>query len=476
MPEEQAFNLLVKIMFNYQLREIYKTNFENLHTRFYQLDMLIQELLPDLHDHFSDLNIEIHMFASQWFLTLYTAKFPLHMVFRIMDLFLHDGINVLFSIGIALLKQSQKDLLSLDFEGVLKYFRVNLPKKYRNESSLKDLIQVWLQIRGKITDKKLKKYEKMYLTQKELDALREDPLVRLEKQNKHLTNTVRRLELENDDLANEFIDSRMSLSKQLDEQRDLNEQLKLDLAKFKRDSHLLVNEQEDTIKKYSKELEALKSLWRNQSEKYEHEIERQQVIINEYKQICNKLSTKIEANSTCKILFEQFFMKFKSIKLCDDCNEKYANDLELNKLISTIIDLINDTNDVPSSGEQSIQSISNSVSSNSIATNDHNSQTQSLDKIKQLELELARVKLELVDAQCKNQEYKHKFKQIQLQQADTQETFKVPLPPNSLASSMSSLTSPGVKSNGNSWLTKTFSQFKEATNQVVQKVKNQDNN
>ena len=31
MPEEQAFNLLVKIMFQYQIREIYKTNFENLH-------------------------------------------------------------------------------------------------------------------------------------------------------------------------------------------------------------------------------------------------------------------------------------------------------------------------------------------------------------------------------------------------------------------------------------------------------------
>jgi Rab GTPase-activating protein 1 len=475
MPEEQAFNLLVKIMFNYQLREIYKTNFENLHTRFYQLEMLIQELLPELHDHFSDLNIETHMFASQWFLTLYTAKFPLHMVFRIIDLFLHDGINVLFSIGIALLKQSQKDLLSLDFEGVLKYFRVNLPKKYRNESSLKDLIQAWLQIRGKISDKKLKKYEKMHLTQKELDALKEDPLVRLEKQNKHLTNTVRRLELENDDLANEFIDNRMSLSKQLDEQRDLNEQLKLELARFKRDSHLLVNEHEDTIKKYSKELEALKNLWRTQSEKYEHEIERQQVIINEYKQICNKLSTKMEANNTCKILFEQFFMKFKSIKLCNDCNEKYASDLELNKLISTIIDLINDTNDVvSSSGDQSIQSISNSVSNSSIAINDQNSQIQSKDKIKQLELELARVKLELVDAQCKNQEYKHKFKQIQLQQTDSHETFKIPLPPNSLASSMSSLTSPGSRTNG--WLTKTFSQFKEATNQVVQKVKNHDNN
>ena len=34
------------------------------------------------------IHIETHMYASQWFLTLFTAKFPLPMVYSIMDLFL----------------------------------------------------------------------------------------------------------------------------------------------------------------------------------------------------------------------------------------------------------------------------------------------------------------------------------------------------------------------------------------------------
>ena len=92
MPEEQTFNLLVKIMYHYQIREIYKTNFELLHLRFYQLETLIQEYLPELYEHFIDLNIETHMYASQWFLTLYTAKFPLYMEYRIIDLFLNTKI------------------------------------------------------------------------------------------------------------------------------------------------------------------------------------------------------------------------------------------------------------------------------------------------------------------------------------------------------------------------------------------------
>lgn len=49
---------------------------------------VFQEQLPDLHSHFCGLNLEAHMYASQWFLTLFTAKFPLCMVFHIIDLLL----------------------------------------------------------------------------------------------------------------------------------------------------------------------------------------------------------------------------------------------------------------------------------------------------------------------------------------------------------------------------------------------------
>lgn len=42
MPEEQAFSVLVKIMFDYGLRELFKQNFEDLHCKFYQLERLMQ--------------------------------------------------------------------------------------------------------------------------------------------------------------------------------------------------------------------------------------------------------------------------------------------------------------------------------------------------------------------------------------------------------------------------------------------------
>ena len=42
MPEEQAFCVLVKMMFDYGLRDLFKQGFEELHLRFYQLERLMQ--------------------------------------------------------------------------------------------------------------------------------------------------------------------------------------------------------------------------------------------------------------------------------------------------------------------------------------------------------------------------------------------------------------------------------------------------
>lgn len=53
--------------------------------------------------HFTEKGIETHMFASQWFLTLFTARFPLYFVFHILDVFLLQGTDTLFQVALALL-------------------------------------------------------------------------------------------------------------------------------------------------------------------------------------------------------------------------------------------------------------------------------------------------------------------------------------------------------------------------------------
>jgi hypothetical protein len=76
--------------------------FETLHLRLYQLDRLIEEHLPELWNHLVQTGIESHMYASQWFLTLFTAKFPLFLVFHILDVFLCQGMETIFQVSRAI--------------------------------------------------------------------------------------------------------------------------------------------------------------------------------------------------------------------------------------------------------------------------------------------------------------------------------------------------------------------------------------
>ncbi|KAJ1356632.1 hypothetical protein KIN20_014371 [Parelaphostrongylus tenuis] len=178
MNEEQAFCTLVKIMYDYQLRDLFKLGFDSLHLRFYQLTRLLKEYESNLAAHLDHIGVETHMYASQWFLTLFTAKFPLQMVFFIVDLFLSEGMNTIFHISLALLHDAAADLLQLDFEGALKYFRVTLPRKYRTEANAKALIHRAVDF--KLKHKRLSKYEKEYLEMKERERENEDPLVKLQ--------------------------------------------------------------------------------------------------------------------------------------------------------------------------------------------------------------------------------------------------------------------------------------------------------
>ena len=129
---------------------------------------------------------------------------------------------------------ARKDLLMLNFEGILKYFRVQLPKRYRSEDAARQLMKLTATFKLK----KLNKYEKVWMTakvivmypailaiisnrlssydQKEQEQMREDPLHRYERENKHLREANLRLDRESDDLAQELIASKISLRDELD--------------------------------------------------------------------------------------------------------------------------------------------------------------------------------------------------------------------------------------------------------------------
>ncbi|XP_059196844.1 rab GTPase-activating protein 1-like isoform X1 [Centropristis striata] len=373
MPEEQAFCVLVKIMYEYGLRALYKNNFEDLHCKFYQLERLMQEQLPELWSHFQELNLEAHMYASQWFLTLFTAKFPLCMVFHITDLLLCEGLNIIFNVALALLKTSKEDLLQADFEGALKFFRVQLPKRYRAAENARRLMEQACNI--KVPTKKLKKFEKEYQTLRESQLQQEDPIDRFQRENRRLQEASMRLEQENDDLAHELVTSKIALRNDLDQAEDKADVLNKELLSTKQ----RLVETEEEKRRQEEETAQLKEVFRRELEKAELEIKKTTAIIAEYKQICSQLSTRLEKQQAATK--EELDIVRSKVMGCDHCRD----------LFTTL-------------GSLQASSPGRDKTSNEPMDEEKDGLKEQL---RHLELELAQTKLQLVEAKCRIQELEH---------------------------------------------------------------------
>jgi len=71
------------------------------------------------------------MYASQWFLTLFAYRFPLEMVFRIMDIVFAQGYEAVLRFALALVQKNQQRILSRrDFETTLDMLQNDLFDPY----------------------------------------------------------------------------------------------------------------------------------------------------------------------------------------------------------------------------------------------------------------------------------------------------------------------------------------------------------
>uniref|UniRef100_A0A8B9DTV8 Ecotropic viral integration site 5 n=1 Tax=Anser cygnoides TaxID=8845 RepID=A0A8B9DTV8_ANSCY len=153
MPEEEAFCVFVKLMQDYRLRELFKPSMAELGLCMYQFECMIQEYLPELYVHFQSQSFHTSMYASSWFLTIFLTTFPLPIATRIFDIFMSEGLEIVFRVGLALLQMNQAELLQLDMEGMLQHFQKVIPHQF--DSGPDKLIQASYQV--KYNAKKMKK-------------------------------------------------------------------------------------------------------------------------------------------------------------------------------------------------------------------------------------------------------------------------------------------------------------------------------
>lgn len=197
MPDEEAFCVLVRLMDSYNLRSHYLADMPGLQLRLYQFDRLVEDILPLLHNHLVRKGIKSSMFASQWFMTLFSYRFPLSLVYRVMDIVLAEGIEAVFRFALALLQQSEDVLLGLEFEEILAHLTGDLYETYRVEDNdeewrANDFVRDAYEIR--ITPLMLDQYESEWHEKCRAQSAHSRELEQLRNAKRHLSQQVKSLE------------------------------------------------------------------------------------------------------------------------------------------------------------------------------------------------------------------------------------------------------------------------------------------
>ncbi|XP_064344786.1 ecotropic viral integration site 5 protein homolog isoform X3 [Camelus dromedarius] len=206
MPEEEAFCVFVKLMQDYRLRELFKPSMAELGLCMYQFECMIQEHLPELFVHFQSQSFHTSMYASSWFLTIFLTTFPLPIATRIFDIFMSEGLEIVFRVGLALLQMNQAELMQLDMEGMLQHFQKVIPHQF--DAGPDKLIQAAYQV--KYNSKKMKKLEKEYTTIKTKEMEEQVEIKRLRTENRLLKQRIETLEKESASLADRLIQHKCS--------------------------------------------------------------------------------------------------------------------------------------------------------------------------------------------------------------------------------------------------------------------------
>nr|XP_048688313.1 EVI5-like protein isoform X5 [Caretta caretta] len=213
MPEEEAFCVFVRLMQEYRLRELFKPSMAELGLCIYQFEYMLQEQLPELNIHFRSQSFLTSMYSSSWFLTLFLTTFPLPVATRVFDIFMYEGLEIIFRVGMALLQFNQAELMQLDMEGMSQYFQKVIPHQF--DSCPDKLILKAYQV--KYNPKKMKRLEKEYAAIKNKEMEEQIEIKRLRTENRLLKQRIETLEKESAALADRLIQGQVTRAQEAEE-------------------------------------------------------------------------------------------------------------------------------------------------------------------------------------------------------------------------------------------------------------------
>jgi len=194
IKEELVFTIFVRLMESYNLRTLFTPKMPGLMLLIYQFNAIFQTYIPALYFHFYRYNLSPMMYASQWFLTLFSYSFNVELVFRIVDMILVEGpISVLLRFALVILKRHEDDLLDIEkFDSLMNFLKSD---KFTQVNDVEQMIKEVIDLKKIVSDNRLEQLKLEHMeeikrrepVQREMEQLRETVKL-LRKENKEQSN------------------------------------------------------------------------------------------------------------------------------------------------------------------------------------------------------------------------------------------------------------------------------------------------
>ena len=157
MDEQSSFFLLHSLIKNYGLEGIYLPGFPDLKKKFYVFLNLQKKLVPKVYEILKRDGIMPSLYASEWFICLFSKDLKPNILVRIIDTFLLEGFKVIYRFSLALLKMKEKEFVESK-PGIINI--MNIVKSLLVDIDVDKLFKVAFSFH--LSKSHIKKYEQEY--------------------------------------------------------------------------------------------------------------------------------------------------------------------------------------------------------------------------------------------------------------------------------------------------------------------------
>jgi hypothetical protein len=157
MDERSSFYLLHSIIKNYELESIILPGFPGLKKKFYVLLNLEKKFVPKVYEILKRDEIFPSLYASEWFICLFSKDLKPSVLVRIFDTFLYEGYKVIYRFALAFLKMKENEFIRCK-PGVM--FTMDIVKELLCDIDVDILFKTAFNFH--LSKKHIVKYEKEY--------------------------------------------------------------------------------------------------------------------------------------------------------------------------------------------------------------------------------------------------------------------------------------------------------------------------